>query len=600
MANPGGSSVRLIGIGILCATALCAWADSPFGVDGFASYNPPDVVNNPASVQAYIMWEAQRIAQSGATWNRTLSPSGGQFIWNTIQPTSGGSYNWTASDWIVQASQTNGISTLALVNTFAGWDQPGANSIQYCTPNNTTAWTNFLTALVQRYGTHGNMPGLTLPIKYWEISNEVEFNFCSGSASKYASFLAQAYATIKAADPNAVVMNGSTSPIYQPGNPTILDPGVSSYWPSFFASGGGQSIDVFAVHYGVPEPALPLRAYLNEYQGWLNSASLNKPIWVTETGTYEGSMTKDGSTYSSQTTTYQASWWVKHASYGLAHNVQKLFYSIFDGYQSNPGNNNWLNLTGWIDGNVPYTSSPSEKPIFFSNQKFTSLIDGYSQASELSYSDTCGSTTVQAQCTSQGKYQFNVGTNNAWVLWNDAGENYALNAGANVKQVLVTPVVPQLNNAGYPSLDSQGNASFTTSAQSVSAGVATIALSSTPVFVQPAPVAAFAATATGNDTNLSLTATVQIAYADLGQTGKVYVAALSGGNWFFLTSQGWQAWHSGALPTYSTGTLANASIPVVTIANVSGLVGTQVYVGYGLSDADMLNNGKYALVYTVH
>jgi len=93
---------------------------------------------------------------------------------------------------------------------------------------------------------------------------------------------------------------------------------------------------------------------------------------------------------------------------------------------------------------------------------------------------------------------------------------------------------------------------------------------------------------------------VQIAYADLGQTGKVYVAALSGGNWFFLTSQGWQTWHGGAFPTYSNGALANASIPVVTGANVSGLVGTQVYVGYGLSDADMLNNGKYALVYTVH
>jgi len=52
--------------------------------------------------------------------------------------------------------------------------------------------------------------------------------------------------------------------------------------------------------------------------------------------------------------------------------------------------------------------------------------------------------------------------------------------------------------------------------------------------------------------------------------------------------------------TYSNGTLANATIPVVTDANVSNLVGVQVYAGYGFSEAYMLSNGKYALVYTVH
>ncbi len=40
-------------------------------------------------------------------------------------------------------------------------------------------------------------------------------------------------------------------------------------------------------------------------------------------------------------------------------------------------------------------------------------------------------------------------------------------------------------------------------------------------------------------------------------------------------------------------------MPILELVNVSGLRGTQFFLGYGTSLADMLNNGKFQLIYTV-
>ncbi len=61
----------------------------------------------------------------------------------------------------------------------------------------------------------------------------------------------------------------------------------------------------------------------------------------------------------------------------------------------------------------------------------------------------------------------------------------------------------------------------------------------------------------------------------------------------------WVSWSGGPLPVYSVGLLDNRNIELVRNANLSTLVGTQVYVGYGLDENDMLTNGKYGLVYSV-
>jgi len=121
-----------------------------------------------------------------------------------------------------------------------------------------------------------------------------------------------------------------------------------------------------------------------------------------------------------------------------------------------------------------------------------------------------------------------------------------------------------------------------------------------------------AATVTGSVTSQTITTSITPASNDLSKQGSVFVAAVvQTGEVFFMSSTGaWTQFTSCATtPAYSTGTLAAvSSIPVVTASDLSGLIGTQVYVGYGVGGAlspagtactNMLNNGTYSLTYTV-
>jgi hypothetical protein len=123
------------------------------------------------------------------------------------------------------------------------------------------------------------------------------------------------------------------------------------------------------------------------------------------------------------------------------------------------------------------------------------------------------------------------------------------------------------------------------------------------------------ATVTGPVTSQSITAALTPAGNDVGKQGSVFVAAVlpssAGGGVYFMSSTGaWTLYSTcTTVPVYSTGTIgAVTGIPVVTSYNLTSLIGTSVYVGYGAGGAlspagtactNMLNNGTYALSYTV-
>lgn len=103
----------------------------------------------------------------------------------------------------------------------------------------------------------------------------------------------------------------------------------------------------------------------------------------------------------------------------------------------------------------------------------------------------------------------------------------------------------------------------------------------------------------GND-YLYLHAQIHVAASDAGRYGNYYVAAmLPGGSWYLHNGAVWVPWSGGALPVYSSGSLADTTIPVLTGMDVRSLAGTSVVVGYGLSDSDMLSNQKYTVIYTI-
>lgn len=109
----------------------------------------------------------------------------------------------------------------------------------------------------------------------------------------------------------------------------------------------------------------------------------------------------------------------------------------------------------------------------------------------------------------------------------------------------------------------------------------------------------FSATTSGTTNNLTLAANIHIADADAGRNGKTYLGFYFQQSWLFHNGNDWVAWQNGALPVYASAPLANQSIEVVRDEDVSSLIGGELYVGYGLSESDMLTNVKYGMVYTV-
>ncbi len=110
-------------------------------------------------------------------------------------------------------------------------------------------------------------------------------------------------------------------------------------------------------------------------------------------------------------------------------------------------------------------------------------------------------------------------------------------------------------------------------------------------------------TATSNDRTESLTLNVAIApkSADIGKPMNVYTWAVAPNGTFFVKKPGgWDVMNALQLDTNFTVTLSNnLAVPIVDNLDLRSLAGTQAYVGYGVSEKDMLDNARYGLVYTI-
>ncbi len=226
------------------------------------------------------------IAKFGIGWDR---PFPGPFNWQDIQDG-----NYGATDTYVKEAQKHDFAIVAIIWPY--WDQDQAlchaeelPAIQFGkyfgeladkrgTPCGHDKYAKFIANLVERYDGDGkdDMPGLRYGVKYWEVASEPNTQnrpsgivYFQGKPKDYVAMLKETASAIKAADPEAKVLNGGAA---------TASAGSLSFWDSFFGFGGGRYIDIFSMHCLDCDESLGVQPY----QTMLASNNLQIPIWVTD------------------------------------------------------------------------------------------------------------------------------------------------------------------------------------------------------------------------------------------------------------------------------------------------------------------------------
>lgn len=105
----------------------------------------------------------------------------------------------------------------------------------------------------------------------------------------------------------------------------------------------------------------------------------------------------------------------------------------------------------------------------------------------------------------------------------------------------------------------------------------------------------------GGNAALQLLAHIQVASADGGKTGNLYIIAiLADGSAFYFANDNWVGVSTAPILPYKTTLLGNHTFRVLDgQRDASALKGTVIYAGYGMDVNDMLAGGKYAAIYNI-
>jgi hypothetical protein len=216
-----------------------------------------------------------------------VRPHPGPFIWNHIESEKGKFFWKDADQYVVYAQEHNQI-ILATIWPHANWDQKsckrkkakspfGKRFTKYLSkPCSMDDYKNFLTKLVDRYDGDGlnDMPGLTKPIKYWDVMNEPEFKmFFKGSDEDFVEIFNFSSKVIKEKQPDAVIVMAGAAGMF---------PENKKYWKSVLPKIKIILILQTFTHIVAQMVKCDKELWVDEFAALLKSVDVNKPIWLTE------------------------------------------------------------------------------------------------------------------------------------------------------------------------------------------------------------------------------------------------------------------------------------------------------------------------------
>ena len=216
-----------------------------------------------------------------------VRPHPGPFIWNHIERDKG-KFSWDDVDQYVVYAQEHNQTILATIWPHADWEQKsckrkkakspfGKRFTKYLSkPCSMDDYKNFLTKLVDRYDRDGSndMPGLTKPIKYWDVMNEPEFKmFFKGSKEDFIEIFNFSSKVIKEKQPDAVIVMAGAAGMF---------PENKKYWKSVLPE-IKDHFDIANIHHiSGPDGQCDKQLWVDEFADLLKSVDIDKPIWLTE------------------------------------------------------------------------------------------------------------------------------------------------------------------------------------------------------------------------------------------------------------------------------------------------------------------------------
>ena len=217
--------------------------DSPFGMGIYLGQRwAADQMEKPA-----------QIAQSiGVKWMRD------EFNWGHVEPRKD-EWHFERFDASVDMATRHGISIFGLLCYWSPWAKPH-------TPEGIQDYCHYVKTIVNRYKDR---------VHYWEIWNEPNIFFWTGTIEQYAELMKAGYDAIKEADPNATVIGCCTAG-------TDL-----GFIEKVFQFGGFDKMDILSIHpyrYPPTPEETDLIAELRKADALVRKYGKPKEIWMTEIG----------------------------------------------------------------------------------------------------------------------------------------------------------------------------------------------------------------------------------------------------------------------------------------------------------------------------
>lgn len=215
------------------------------------------------------------MAASGVESVRTV------FNWERAQPQAGVT-DFSHTDQIVGLAARHNIQLVPVVRTAPPWAklnpfQPGSP------PRNTSDYSVFLTALINRYGPSGSFwlehPEIPKrPVRIWQIWNEPHLNIWwntdgrrpSAWVREYARLLKAASVAVRAADPGATVVLAALADYAWNHLERLNRLKIGRYY------------DVVAINLFTARPKLVMRGVRLVRRVMRRGGAARKPLWLTE------------------------------------------------------------------------------------------------------------------------------------------------------------------------------------------------------------------------------------------------------------------------------------------------------------------------------